>query len=82
MGEQIPFPGGGQQQQMRVNLEDLTDLVCDECGDQYFRQVMMIKRLSPIVSPSGKEQFIPMPIFRCDACGHVNDVFIPRSTEQ
>ena len=82
MGEQIPFPGGQQQQQMRVTLEDLTDLVCDECGDQYFRQVMMIKRLSPIVSPSGKEQFVPMPIFRCDGCGHVNDVFIPKPTEQ
>ena len=83
MGEKIPFPGQqpGQQQQVRVSLDDLTDLVCEECGSQYFRQSVLIKRLSPLVSPSGKEQFVPMPIFRCDECGHVNDALMPKSPD-
>jgi uncharacterized Zn finger protein len=77
MGEQIPFPGGQQQQQIRINVNDLTDIVCDECGNRFFRQAVLIKRLSPLVSPSGEEKLVPMPIFRCDDCGHVNDQFLP-----
>ncbi len=81
MGEQIPFPGGGQQQQIRINIDDLTDIVCEECGNKYFRQAIMLKRLSPLVSPSGNEQLVPMPIFRCDDCGHVNDNLLPPEKE-
>jgi len=84
MGEKIPFPGVGQQQQqqIRINVNDLTDIVCDECGNRFFRQATLIKRLSPLVSPSGKEQLVPMPVFRCDDCGHVNDAFLPEDPEE
>ncbi len=72
---------GGQkppQTNINVKLEDLSDVKCDECESQDFRPVMMMKRLSPLVSPSGKEQLVPIQVFRCDDCGHVNEVFIPK----
>ena len=42
-----------QQQQIRVNLEDAEDVVCEECNNEYFTPAVMIKKLSPLVSPTG-----------------------------
>jgi|TARA_R110000824_G_scaffold228206_1_gene416028 hypothetical protein len=67
-----------QQPQINIKIEDLTDIECDDCQGKYFRPVAMMKRLSPLVNPSGKEQIVPMQVFRCDDCGHVNEIFIPK----
>ena len=74
------FQGGQRppQANVKVKLEDLTDVGCDECECQYFRPVVMVKRLSPLVSPNGQEQMIPVQTFRCDDCGHVNKAFLPK----
>ena len=74
------FQGGQQPPRTNINvrLDDLTDVKCDDCGGEYFRAAMLMKRLSPLVSPTGKEQIVPIQIYRCDDCGHVNEVFIPK----
>ena len=41
-----------------------------------------IKKLSSLVSPTGKEQIVPIPIFRCDDCGNINDEFLPKSEKK
>ena len=33
------------------------------------------KRVSAIMSPTGKEQIAPVPSFRCDDCDHINKEF-------
>ena len=38
-------------------------------------QWMMLKKLSPLISPSGQEAIVPVGVFACDACGHVNKEF-------
>jgi len=83
MGEKVPFPGTQKQvPQMQIDLNDLTDFVCAECESKYFRSVTLFKRLSPLVSPSGKEQLVPIPSFRCDECGHVNEQFTPKLMQE
>jgi len=74
------FQGGQKPPRANVNvrLEDLTDVKCDECGGEYFKPVVMIKRLSPLVSPTGQEQLMPLQVFRCDDCGHTNKAFMPK----
>ena len=70
--EQLNRPQG-----LNINLkpEDLKDIVCENCGGKYFRQVQAFKRLSALLSPTGKEQIIPVPSFRCDDCGFINKEF-------
>ena len=63
------------QTQININPKDLDDIVCKECGCSYFRQVQILKRMSALISPNGKEQRISIPIIRCDDCGHVNEEF-------
>ena len=36
---------------------------------------MMLKKLSPLVSPNGQEAIIPVMVFACDSCGHINQEF-------
>lgn len=72
------------ENQVRVNLADSEDVVCDKCGDRRFEPVHLMKKLSPLISPSGKEEFIPIgvmtgftTIWACYSCGHINDAFLP-----
>ena len=48
---------------------------CENCGCRFFRQVHAFKRVSALVSPTGKEQIVPVPTFRCDECGFINEEF-------
>ena len=57
---------------------DLPDVVCDKCGNATFRQVVLLKKVSTAVSPSGNTSFLPMPVFECSNCGHVNDELLPK----
>ena len=34
-----------------------------------------MRRMSGLVSPSGQEMLIPMAVFACEKCGHVNEEF-------
>jgi hypothetical protein len=38
---------------------------------------MLMKKISAVASPNGKEGIIPIPTFSCVACGYVNQMFRP-----
>jgi len=67
----------GLNAQVNIKPEDLKDIACENCGCKYFRQVNAFKRISALVSPTGKEQIVPVPTFRCDECGFINEEFRP-----
>ena len=67
----------GLNAQVNIKPEDLKDIACEQCGCKYFRQVNAFKRISALVSPTGKEQIVPVPTFRCDECGFINEEFRP-----
>ena len=58
-----------------VDLTHAKTLECDECGCKGFKQTLMLKKLSPLVSPNGQEAIVPVGVFACDSCGHVNKEF-------
>ena len=37
--------------------------------------------MSALLSPHGKETMIPMQVFACAKCGHINDAFLPNQEE-
>lgn len=58
--------------------ESATDITCEKCQSTIFSPVFLIKKISPLVSPTGKEINIPVQTFACFKCHHVNDDFIPK----
>ena len=59
------------------HLAQAESVSCEHCANQTFVAVMMMKRISPIISPTGKEAVVPIQTFACNACGFVNKEFLP-----
>ena len=80
VGGKLPGMGNrnpGLNTNINIKPEDLDDVCCEQCGSKYFRQVSAFKRLSGLLSPTGKEQIVPIPVYRCDECGFINEEFRP-----
>jgi uncharacterized Zn finger protein len=65
------------QQQINIDLSQAEDITCENCGNYTFQEVALMKRLSPLISPTGKEAVVPIPTFACNACGFINRRFLP-----
>jgi hypothetical protein len=65
------------QARQNVDLSSAIDVTCEKCASSKFREVAFIKRVSAIMSPSGKEMVVPVGTFACADCGHVNAEFDP-----
>lgn len=65
------------KQQLNVDISKADDITCDNCGNYTFQEVSLMKRLSPLISPTGKEAIVPIPTFACNACGFINKRFLP-----
>ena len=70
-----PGGQGGGNPLDNVDLSHATTLECEKCEGKGFRQTMMLKKLSPLISPNGQEAIVPVAAFACDSCGHVNKEF-------
>ena len=63
--------------QMNVDLSKAEDVVCEKCGNYTFEEVLLMKKISALISPTGKEAIVPIPTFACNACGFINKRFLP-----
>ena len=60
-------------QQVKVDLGQADTIKCNSCGNYLFIQSFVLKKLSPLVSPTGQEEMIPIQVFSCGNCGAVLD---------
>tara|TARA_R110001592_G_scaffold215613_1_gene468990 strand:+ start:4213 stop:4500 length:288 start_codon:yes stop_codon:yes gene_type:complete len=66
-------------QNININPDDLTDIVCEKCESQTFEPVFMFKKLSAVLSPSGKDTMVPLQTYRCTECTNINKEFMPKT---
>ena len=66
------------EQQMNVDMSQTTAEVCESCENETFTQVYQMRRLSALLSPAGQESMIPIQVFACAKCGHINKGFQPK----
>ena len=72
---------GGVPTLDNIDLTHAQDIECEKCGGKGFRQTMMLKKLSSLMSPTGQEAMIPIEVFSCGNCGKVPDSMMPRGDE-
>ena len=67
----------GQEMQggLDVDMSKTTAYICEECEHDVFNMRYKMRKLSSFVSPSGQDAIIPIQVFSCDKCGHVNKEF-------
>jgi len=59
----------------KINLKEQPTIVCEECGNIYFKEVVLIKKVSKIMTGSSDDTLVPFPTYMCEKCGHVNSEF-------
>ena len=64
-----------QQPQMNIDFSQTIAEVCEKCENETFNHVFKIRKLSALLSPHGKETMIPMQVFACAKCNHINEDF-------
>lgn len=52
-------------------LKNAANIECS-CGGIIFEPAMVFKKISPILSPSGKEEILPIDVMVCKKCGRIN----------
>ena len=57
----------------QVDWKNAVDVKCAKCDHSTFVMAHEIKKLSPLVSPTGEQLILPMGVFACQKCGHIND---------
>jgi len=61
-------PPGKPLGKIDVNIEELPVVKCRNCGGILWQQAFHIRKISPLISPTGKEEFGTMPVLVCLEC--------------
>ena len=67
------------QQEVQVDLTKADTIKCEDCGNYLFITANVIKRISPILSPTGQEALVPVQVYSCGNCGKVPKMFLEGS---
>ena len=57
--------------QPQLDLTDADTIQCEDCGNASFIQAFFLKKISALMSPTGKEAVVPMQVFSCGNCGSI-----------
>jgi uncharacterized Zn finger protein len=63
---------------MNVSLKDTTPIICEECGHSVFQEGVLLRKISRFVTGTSQDALMPIPVFSCSKCGHVNEEFMPK----
>ena len=75
-------PEGMPQKQVQIDISKADTITCDECGNASFIQAFFLKKISALMSPTGKEAVVPMQVFSCGNCGKIPKNMIDQIGEQ
>jgi|ETNvirenome_6_85_1030632.scaffolds.fasta_scaffold04287_3 hypothetical protein len=66
-------------QHVNIDLTQCDDIVCSGevspgviCNSALFNVAYVVKRISALASPTGKEVLYPIQVYTCSACGTIN----------
>ena len=69
------IPGKNGQMEEQIDFSKTSEICCEACGGKTFKQTLLMRKMSALVAPNGQETIIPMAVFACEKCGHVNKEF-------
>lgn len=64
-------------QQQNIDINSTTEIICESCGNNTFKPIFFMRKLSRFLSPDGNDRVIPIDSLACVKCDHVNTDFNP-----
>ena len=68
-------PGKDGQMQEQIDISKTSAVKCEKCENPTFKQSLLLRKLSALVSPNGQETLVPVQVFACEKGGNVNSEF-------
>lgn len=59
----------------KIDLKQQETVVCEKCNSKFFKEVVLIKKVSKLLTGSGEDTLVPFPTYMCNECGFVNKDF-------
>jgi uncharacterized Zn finger protein len=59
----------------KIDLKQQETVVCEECGNKFFKEVVLIKKVPKLLTGASDDTLVPFPTYMCESCGHVNPDF-------
>jgi uncharacterized Zn finger protein len=66
-----------EQINMNITLDKTSGVSCDECGNEVFQEGVLLRKASRFITGTAQDAIIPISVFTCSKCGHVNEEFLP-----
>ena len=60
-----------KQANVQVDLTQADTVLCEKCSNGLFIQSFFLKKISALMSPTGKEAIVPIQVYSCGNCGVV-----------
>ena len=60
-----------RQDGLQIDISKIDTIVCEECGNASFIPAFFLKKVSALMSPTGKEAIVPIQVFSCGNCGAI-----------
>ena len=70
-----------REEGLQIDLSKTDTIVCEECGNASFIQAFFLKKVSALVSPTGKEAIVPIQVFSCGNCGAIPKNMIDQAAQ-
>lgn len=65
------------QKTLNVSLDQTAAIQCEKCENKIFVEGMLIRKASRFLTGTATDALVPIPVFACSKCGHVNNDFLP-----
>ena len=66
------------QPRINLTLDQTMPVECERCDQNVFEEGLIMRKASGLLTGTGQTSYMPIPIFACKACGHVNAEFLPK----
>ena len=63
---------GNNMNLTQAQIEAAKTVACEKCGCEIMKSIFVVKSISALLMPDGKEAVFPVPAFACNKCDHVN----------
>lgn len=67
---------------LNVSLDKTVPIVCEECEGQVFTEGVILRKVSRFLTGQPQDGLIPIPVFACNECQHVNEEFLPKELQK
>jgi hypothetical protein len=59
----------------KIDLRQQPTVECEKCKSIFFKEVVILKKVSKILTGGSEDTIVPFPTYACLNCEHINEDF-------